>query len=164
MKINALFFSYYYTSIEKSLRLWIWAYYYNKWSIGNIQTTKKRVPGNTFLQQVASAYQELNMSYKSQLLIKKRQLMESVPIEEISLFETKDNLSFLVKNKETVMWLTIQWRNSKPCCSPKAFSGSTGGSSFILQLLEKWTTILIVGNMLYLNYWKAMPGSSLVIE
>jgi DNA-binding LytR/AlgR family response regulator len=82
---------------------------------------QQQVPGNTFLQQVARAYQELNKSYKSRFLIKKGQLMEYVPTEEISFFETQDSLSFLVTNKGNRYVIDYTMDELETLLQPKGF-------------------------------------------
>lgn len=51
------------------------------------------------ISSIATAYQQINKEYKTRFLVKSGQTIDTIKIEEIHHFETKESLSFLVTNK-----------------------------------------------------------------
>ena len=61
---------------------------------------KQQQLGNKdLISSIAMAYQQMNKEYKTRFLIKSGQTIDTIPIEEIHHFETKESLSFIVTNK-----------------------------------------------------------------
>jgi DNA-binding LytR/AlgR family response regulator len=61
---------------------------------------KQQQSGNKDLvSSIASAYQQLNKEYKTRFLVKSGQTIDTISIEEIHHFETKESLSFIVTKK-----------------------------------------------------------------
>jgi DNA-binding LytR/AlgR family response regulator len=51
------------------------------------------------ISTISMAYQQMNKEYKTRFLVKSGQTIDTIKIEEIHHFETKESLSFLVTNK-----------------------------------------------------------------
>ena len=61
---------------------------------------KQQQLGNKdLISSIATAYQQLNKEYKTRFLVKSGKTIDTIKIEEIHHFETKESLSFLVTNK-----------------------------------------------------------------
>ncbi|WP_281323995.1 LytTR family DNA-binding domain-containing protein [Flavobacterium sp. IMCC34518] len=61
---------------------------------------KQQKSGNKdLISSIATAYQQLNKEFKTRFLVKSGQTIDTIPIDEIHHFETKESLSFLVTKK-----------------------------------------------------------------
>jgi DNA-binding LytR/AlgR family response regulator len=58
------------------------------------QTNNKQL-----IENITTAYQQLNKPYKSRFLVKSGQTIDTIQTEDIHHFETQESLSFLVTNK-----------------------------------------------------------------
>ena len=58
----------------------------------------KQQQANTkqLIESVTAAYKQVNKQYKSRFLVKKGQVLDYIPVDEIHFFETRESLSFLV--------------------------------------------------------------------
>ncbi len=73
------------------------------------------------ISSIASAYQQMNKEYKTRFLVKLGQTIDTVPIEEIHHFETKESLSFLVTNKGNHYLIDYTLDQLETMLNPKNF-------------------------------------------
>jgi DNA-binding LytR/AlgR family response regulator len=60
---------------------------------------QQQVANKQLLENITTAYQQLNKQYKSRFLVKHGQTIETIQTDEIHHFETKESLSFLITVK-----------------------------------------------------------------
>jgi DNA-binding LytR/AlgR family response regulator len=60
---------------------------------------QQKLVNKDLISIIATAYQLLNKEYKTRFLVKLGQTIDTISIEEIHHFETKESLSFLVTNR-----------------------------------------------------------------
>ena len=66
-----------------------------------IETFKKQqqTPKKHLIENITTAYQQLNKSYKNRFLVKAGKTINTISTEDIHHFETEESLSFLITNK-----------------------------------------------------------------
>ena len=92
------------------------------------------------ISSIASAYQQINKEYKTRFLVKLGQTIDSIPIEEIHHFETKDSLSFLVTNKGNHYLIDYPLDQLETMLNPKNFFRINRKIILHIQSIEKVTT------------------------
>ncbi len=60
---------------------------------------QQKLVNKDLISIIETAYQQLNKEYKTRFLVKLGQTIDTISIEEIHHFETKESLSFLVTNR-----------------------------------------------------------------
>lgn len=60
---------------------------------------QQKVPNQRLIENITTAYQQLNKQYKSRFMVKAGSSIATIQTEEIHCFETRESLSFLVTPK-----------------------------------------------------------------
>jgi DNA-binding LytR/AlgR family response regulator len=83
---------------------------------------KQQQLGNKdLISSIATAYQQMNKEYKTRFLVKSGQTIDTIKIEEIHHFETKESLSFLVTNKGSHHLIDYTLDQLETMLQPKTF-------------------------------------------
>jgi DNA-binding LytR/AlgR family response regulator len=102
---------------------------------------KQQQIGNTdLISSIATAYQQLNKEYKTRFLVKSGQTIETIKIEEIHHFETKESLSFLVSNKGNHHLIDYTLDQLETMLQPKNFFRINRKIILHIQSIEKVST------------------------
>jgi DNA-binding LytR/AlgR family response regulator len=80
------------------------------------QTNNKQL-----IENITTAYQQLNKPYKSRFLVKSGQIIDTIQTEDIHHFETQESLSFLVTNKGSRYAIDYTLDQIERIVSPKDF-------------------------------------------
>ena len=80
------------------------------------QTNNKQL-----IENITTAYQQLNKPYKSRFLVKSGQTIDTIQTEDIHHFETQESLSFLVTNKGSRFAIDYTLDQLEGIVSPKDF-------------------------------------------
>jgi DNA-binding LytR/AlgR family response regulator len=79
-------------------------------------TTNKQL-----IENITSAYQQLNRQYKNRFLVKLGQSIDTIQTDDIHHFETQDSLSFLITNKGTRYAIDYTLEQLEAILQPKDF-------------------------------------------
>lgn len=101
---------------------------------------QQKLSNKDLISSIASAYQQINKEYKSRFLVKLGQTIDSIPIEEIHHFETKDSLSFLVTNKGNHYLIDYPLDQLETMLNPNKFFRINRKIILNIQSIEKVTT------------------------
>lgn len=82
---------------------------------------QQKIGNKRLIDNITTAYLQLNNQYKSQFLVKIGQSISTVQTDDNHHFESQDSLSFLVTTKEAATPLIIRSTNSKIHFHPKIF-------------------------------------------
>ena len=92
------------------------------------------------ISSIASAYQQMNKEYKTRFLVKLGQSIDTIPVEEIHHFETKDSLSFLVTNKGNHYLIDYTLDQLETMLHPKNFFRTNRKIILNINSIEKVST------------------------
>lgn len=110
-----------------------------KFAIDKFEKQKKS--GNEeLISSIAMAYQQMNKEYKTRFLVKLGQTIDSIPIENIHHFETKESLSFLVTNKGNHYPIDYTLDQLETLLQPKNFFRINRKIILNIQSIEKVST------------------------
>ena len=110
-----------------------------KFAIDKFEKQKKS--GNEeLISSIAMAYQQMNKEYKTRFLVKLGQTIDSIPIEDIHHFETKESLSFLVTNKGNHYPIDYTLDQLETLIQPKQFFRINRKIILNIQSIEKVST------------------------
>lgn len=102
---------------------------------------KQQKAGNKdLISSIATAYQQLNKEYKTRFLVKSGQTIDTIPIEEIHHFETKESLSFLVTHKGNHYLIDYTLDQLETLLQPKNFFRINRKIILHIQSIEKVST------------------------
>ena len=102
---------------------------------------KQKKSGNVeLISSIAMAYQQMNKEYKTRFLVKLGQTIDSIPIEDIHHFETKESLSFLVTNKGNHYPIDYTLDQLETLIQPKQFFRINRKIILNIQSIEKVST------------------------
>lgn len=102
---------------------------------------KQQQLGNKdLISSIAMAYQQMNKEYKTRFLIKTGQTIDTIPIEEIHHFETKESLSFIVTNKGNHYLIDYTLDQLETMLQPKNFFRINRKIILHINSIEKVTT------------------------
>ncbi|TRX42895.1 LytR/AlgR family response regulator transcription factor [Flavobacterium restrictum] len=102
---------------------------------------KQQQSGNKdLISSIATAYQQLNKEYKTRFLVKSGQTIDTIKIEEIHHFETKESLSFLVTNKGNHHLIDYTLDQLETMLQPKNFFRINRKIILNIQSIEKVST------------------------
>ena len=102
---------------------------------------KQKKSGNEeLISSIAMAYQQMNKEYKTRFLVKLGQTIDSIPIEDIHHFETKESLSFLVTNKGNHYPIDYTLDKLETLIQPKQFFRINRKIILNIQSIEKVST------------------------
>lgn len=102
---------------------------------------KQKKSGNEeLISSIAMAYQQMNKEYKTRFLVKLGQTIDSIPIEDIHHFETKESLSFLVTNKGNHYPIDYTLDQLETLIQPKQFFRINRKIILNIQSIEKVST------------------------
>jgi DNA-binding LytR/AlgR family response regulator len=73
------------------------------------------------LDNIASAYQQINKQYKNRFLVNKGRAIDYIPVDDICFFETKESLSFLVNSKGLKYPINYTLDHLESILSPQEF-------------------------------------------
>ena len=93
-----------------------------------------------WIENVASAYQQLNKSYKTRFLVKIGQTIDSIQAELIHHFETQESLSFLVTTKGNRYPIDYTLDQLETMLQPKDFFRINRKIILHIQAIEKVNT------------------------
>ena len=89
---------------------------------------------------ITNAYQQLNKEYKTRFLVKLGQTIDTVSVEEIHHFETKESMSFLVTNKGNNYHIDYTLDQLESILHPKNFFRINRKIILNIQSIEKVST------------------------
>lgn len=89
---------------------------------------------------IANAYQQLNKEYKTRFLVKLGQTIDTIPVEDVHHFETKESLSFLVTNKGNHYLIDYTLDQLETMLQPKNFFRINRKIILNIQVIEKVST------------------------
>lgn len=92
------------------------------------------------ISTITNAYKQINKEYKTRFLVKLGQTIDSIPIEEIHHFETKESLSFLVTNKGNNYLIDYTLDQLETMLQPKKFFRINRKIILHIQSIEKVST------------------------
>lgn len=92
------------------------------------------------IENITTAYQQLNKQYKTRFLVKKGQTIDSIPITDIHHFETQESLSFLVTNKGSRYPIDYTLDQLESIVNPKDFFRINRKIIINIQFIEKVNT------------------------
>jgi DNA-binding LytR/AlgR family response regulator len=94
------------------------------------------------LENITTAYQQLNKQYKTRFLVKKGQTIVSIIIADIHHFETQDSLSFLVNTKGNRYAIDYSLDQLESMLNPSDFFRINRKIILHIQSIEKVNTYL----------------------
>ncbi|WP_396169050.1 LytR/AlgR family response regulator transcription factor [Flavobacterium sp.] len=92
------------------------------------------------ISSIATAYQQMNKEYKTRFLVKLGQTIDTIPVEEIHHFETKESLSFLVTNKGNHYLIDYTLDHLETMLHPKNFFRTNRKIILNINSIEKVST------------------------
>ncbi len=92
------------------------------------------------IQSIAKNYVVQTNSYKSRFLVKKGQIIDSVPVDLVHHFEIKDSLSFLVNQKSNRFTLDYTFDELELILDPKLFFRINRKTIIHFQSIQKIAT------------------------
>jgi DNA-binding LytR/AlgR family response regulator len=92
------------------------------------------------IQSIAKNYAVQTNSYKTRFLVKKGQIIDSVPVDLIHHFEIKDSLSFLVNQKSNRFTLDYTFDELELILDPKLFFRINRKTIIHFQSIQKIAT------------------------
>ncbi len=101
---------------------------------------QKKSENEELISSIAMAYQQMNKEYKTRFLVKLGQTIDSIPIEDIHHFETKESLSFLVTNKGNHYPIDYTLDQLETLIQPKQFFRINRKIILNIQSIEKVST------------------------
>ncbi len=101
---------------------------------------QQKLVNNDLISIIATAYQQLNKEYKTRFLVKLGQTIDTIPIEEIHHFETKESLSFLVTNRGNHHLIDYTLDQLETMLQPKNFFRINRKIILHIQSIEKVST------------------------
>lgn len=99
------------------------------------QTTNKQL-----IENLTSAYQQLNKSYKNRFLVKIGQSIDTISTDEIHHFETQDSLSFLITHKGSRYAIDYTLDQLEKLLQPKDFFRINRKVILHIKAIEKVNT------------------------
>ena len=82
---------------------------------------QQQIGNKDLISSIATAYQQMNKEYKTRFLVKSGQTIETIKIEEIHHFETRESLSFLVTHKGSHYSIDYSLDQLESILQPKNF-------------------------------------------
>ncbi|WP_035672482.1 LytTR family DNA-binding domain-containing protein [Flavobacterium sp. 83] len=82
---------------------------------------QQQVGNKDLISSISTAYQQMNKEYKTRFLVKSGQTIETIKIEEIHHFETRESLSFLVTHKGSHYSIDYSLDQLESILQPKNF-------------------------------------------
>ncbi len=101
---------------------------------------QQKLVNKDLISIIATAYQQLNKEYKTRFLVKLGQTIDTIPIEEIHHFETKESLSFLVTNRGNHHLIDYTLDQLETMLQPKNFFRINRKIILHIQSIEKVST------------------------
>ena len=101
---------------------------------------QQQLGNNDLISSIANAYQQLNKEYKTRFLVKLGQTIDTIPVEEIHHFETKESLSFLVTNKGNHYLIDYTLDQLETMLQPKNFFRINRKIILHIEFIEKVST------------------------
>lgn len=92
------------------------------------------------IDNITTAYQQLNKQYKTRFLVKKGQTIDSIKTDEIHHFETEESLSFLITTKANRYPIDYTLDQLEVLLEPKDFFRINRKIILHIQAIEKVTT------------------------
>jgi DNA-binding LytR/AlgR family response regulator len=94
----------------------------------------------SLIENITTAYQQLNKTYKNRFLVKIGQTIDSIKIDEIHHFETEESLSFLVTTKGSRYPIDYTLDQLETMLQPKDFFRINRKIILHIQSIEKVNT------------------------
>ena len=110
-----------------------------KFALDKFQKQQKS-ENKDLISSIAKAYQQMNKEYKTRFLVKLGQTIDTIPVEEIHHFETKDSLSFLVTNKGNHYSIDYTLDHLETMLHPKNFFRTNRKIILNIHSIEKVST------------------------
>ena len=101
---------------------------------------QQQLGNNDLISSIANAYQQLNKEYKTRFLVKLGQTIDTITVEEIHHFETKESLSFLVTNKGNHYLIDYTLDQLETMLQPKNFFRINRKIILHIESIEKVST------------------------
>lgn len=107
-----------------------------------LEKYKKQQQNNNkqLIENIATAYQQLNKQYKSRFLVKSGQTIDTIRTEDIHHFETQESMSFLVTNKGSRYAIDYTLDQLESIISPKDFFRINRKIIIHIKAIEKVST------------------------
>ena len=109
-------------------------------AIEKFQRFNKSIISPQLIETIAQNYQAHNQTFKSRFLVKKGQLLDSIPIDLVHHFEIKDTLSFLVNLKSNRFTLDYTLDELEAMLDPKLFFRINRKTIIHIQIIQKIAT------------------------
>lgn len=109
-------------------------------AIEKFQRFNKSIISPQLIETIAHNYQSQNQTFKSRFLVKKGQLLDSIPIDLVHHFEIKDTLSFLVNLKSNRFTLDYTLDELEAMLDPKLFFRINRKTIIHIQIIQKIAT------------------------
>jgi len=101
---------------------------------------QQKLVNKDLISIIETAYQQLNKEYKTRFLVKLGQTIDTISIEEIHHFETKESLSFLVTNRGNHHLIYYTLDQLETMLQPKNFFRINRKIILHIQSIEKVST------------------------
>ncbi len=101
---------------------------------------QQQTVNKNLIENITSAYQQLNKQYKNRFMVKHGQTIETIETAEIHHFETEDSLSFLVTAKGNRFAIDYSLEQLENLLSPKEFFRINRKIIIHIKAVEKVST------------------------
>lgn len=109
-------------------------------AIEKFQRFNKSTISPRLIETIAQNYQVQNQVFKSRFLVKKGQVLDSIPIDLVHHFEIKDSLTFLVNLKSNRFTLDYTLDELESILDPKLFFRINRKTIIHIQIIRKIAT------------------------
>lgn len=103
---------------------------------------QQTIPQQQLIENITTAYQQLNKQYKTRFLVKLGQNIDTIQTDKIHHFETQDSLSFLVTNKGSRYAIDYTLDQLEKMLQPNDFFRINRKIIVHIQSIEKVNTYL----------------------
>jgi DNA-binding LytR/AlgR family response regulator len=101
---------------------------------------QQQIGNKRLIDNITTAYEQLNKQYKSRFLVKIGQSISTVQTDDIHHFESQDSLSFLVTNKGSRYAIDYTLDQLEDTVSPKDFFRINRKIILQIKVIEKVNT------------------------
>ena len=101
---------------------------------------QQQIGNKRLIDNITTAYEQLNKQYKSRFLVKIGQSISTVQTDDIHHFESQDSLSFLVTNKGSRFAIDYTLDQLEDTVSPKDFFRINRKIILHIKVIEKVNT------------------------